>query len=678
MFRLAFLAPKALWILLIAAMTVSPTARGQDADRKADRAAFLRAERALKSGDRPTFETLRGHLRDYPLYPYLRFAELGDPQAASDAAIETFLAEYPDTHLAERLRAAYVKRLAQAGRWGDLARIYREEDDSVERRCLYLRALNETGAADQVLVAARLEPLWLKPSPQPEACDPLFAAWRAQGGLTGDLVWRRIRLALETGELELARHLGTWLPATERPWLDYGLAVLARPARVLEPPPEPARADGQASTPPSARANAQNRARPSTPAGANPAPPHLAAAILAIGIVKLAGVQPEQAALALTTHAPTLELDPLAWDRAHAAVGQALTPIDGPRGLAIWDRMAAHEKNLEAQERRLRAGIGQRDWARVAEWVRRMPDQMEKRDRWLYWQGRAEAALGQDMAARESFAAAAGQRSLWGLLAADRLGLPYPLASRPVPAEPERLGRLATATALVRIRELQRLGRDADMRREWRTLTRDLEAPDLRAAATLAAGLGWHDQAIFTLARTDYWDDLELRFPLAYRDLVADQAWQTGLPEDWIYGVIRQESVFNPTVASQAGALGLMQLMPGTAKELAVAGGEPAPGRAAILEPERNITLGSTYLARMRDRFGHPALATAAYNAGPHRVARWLPEACTEADLWIVAIPFAETSGYVERVLAYRIIYRARLGLEPGRLSELLPPIPGS
>ena len=376
------------------------------------------------------------------------------------------------------------------------------------------------------------------------------------------MVWGRIRLALEAGELELARHLGTWLPTSERSWLDYGLEVLARPALVLEPLPEPARADGQASTPPSARANAQNRARPSAPAGADPVPSPLAAAILAMGIVKLAGVKPEEAAAALESRRAALEPDPFAWDRAHAAVGQALTPIDGPRGLALWDRMAAHDNNLEAQERRLRAAISQRDWARVAEWVQRMPDQMEKRDRWLYWQGRAEAALGRDAAARESFAAAAGQRSLWGLLAADRLELPYPLESRPVPAEPERLRRLATAPALERIRELQRLGRDADMRREWRTLTRDLDAPDLRAAASLAAGLGWHDQAIFTLARTDYWDDLELRFPLAYRDLVADQAWQTGLPEDWIYGVIRQESVFNPTVASQAGALGLMQLCP--------------------------------------------------------------------------------------------------------------------
>ena len=677
MSRLALMRPRALWILLISAMTVLPTARGQDADRTADRATLLRAERALKSGDRPTFETLRDQLRDYSLYPYLRFAELGDHQAAPDAAIETFLAEFPETPLAERLRAAYVKRLAQAGRWADLARIYREEDDSVERRCLYLHALIKTGATDRALDPARLEPLWLKSSSQPAACDPLFEAWRAQGGLTSERLWARIRLALEAGETGLARQMGTWLPASERPWLDYGLAVLARPARVLEPPPEPARADGQASTAPNAQAHALNRTRPSAPTGANPVPPPLAAAILAVGIVNLARTAPEQAALALATHADTLERDPLAWDRAHAAVGQALTPVDGPRGLAIWDRMATHDENLEAQERRLRAAIGQRDWARVAEWVRRMPDQMEKRDRWLYWQGRAEAALGQDEAAQASFAAAARQRSLWGLLAADRLGLPYPLESRPVPVEPERLGRLATAPALERIRELQRLGRDADMRREWRTLTRDLEAPDLRAAATLAAGLGWHDQAIFTLARTDYWDDLELRFPLAYRGLVEEQAWQTGLPEDWIYGVIRQESVFNPTVASQAGALGLMQLMPGTAQELAVAAGEPAPGRGAILEPERNINLGSTYLAGMRDRFGHPALATAAYNAGPHRVARWLPEACTETDLWIVAIPYAETRGYVERVLAYRIIYRARLGLEPLRLSELLPPIPG-
>ena len=620
---------------------------------------FLRAERALKQGDQAALAALRDRLRDYPLYPYLRFAELGDLKTAPDAAIDAFLSEFPDTPLAERVRAVYVKRLAQGERWAELVRVYREDEGSAERRCLYRRALLEitdqsqpqaqaqTQAQAQAFSALGLEDLWLVPRAQPAACDPLFAAWHARGDLSTDLIWQRIRLALEADEVGLARSLKDWLPEGERSWFDRWLAIRERPARVLEPLAETG------------------------------APFPLAAAMLADGISRVAPKQPEQAASALTIQGTILARDPAAWDRAHAAAGQALTPLDGPRGLAVWDRLGERADNLEAQERRLRAGIAQREWARVADWVRRMPDREEKRDRWLYWQGRAEAALGQDEAAQATFAAAARQRSLWGLLAADRLGLPYNLDSRPVAVEPERLQRLAAHPALARITELRQLGRDADMRREWRTLTRDLDTPDLQAAALLAAGLDWHDQAILTLARTDYWDDLELRFPLAYRDLVEDQAWQTGLPTDWIFAVIRQESVFNPAIASEAGALGLMQLMPGTAKELATEVGDPAPGRGALLAPAANIDLGSRYLARMRDRFGHAALATAAYNAGPNRVARWLPtDRCIEADLWIATIPYAETRGYVERVLAYRIIYQRRLGLEPLRLSEFLPPVP--
>jgi soluble lytic murein transglycosylase len=640
------------WLLLVLGWTAP--AWGGDVARRVDaatlgdgagRADYLRAERMLKQGDQAAFATLRDRLRDYPLYPYLRFAELGELKTAPEPALAAFLEEFPDTPQVERVRAAYIKRLAQAERWAELARIYREDDGSAEQRCYYLRARLDMGAND-ALDAVRQKSLWLVPRAQPAACDPLFAAWRARGALDADLIWQRIRLALEADEVGLARSLQDWLPEEERSWFDRWLAIRDRPARVLEPLAETV------------------------------APFPLAAAMLADGMARLAPNQPEQAASALSIHGAILARDPAAWDRAHATVGQALTPLDGPRGLAVWDRLGERADNLEAQERRLRAAIGQRDWSRVADWVRRMPEREEKRDRWLYWQGRAEAALGQDEAARATLTAAAHQRSLWGLLAADRLGLPYNLDSRPVAVEPERLQRLTARPALERIRELRDLGRDADMRREWRTLTRDLDLPDLQAAATLAAGLDWHDQAILTLARTDYWDDLELRFPLAYRDLVEDQAWQTGLPADWIYAVIRQESVFNPGIASEAGALGLMQLMPGTAKDLATEVGDPAPGRGAILQPAANIDLGSRYLARMRDRFGHAALATAAYNAGPRRVARWLPDRCTEADIWIATIPYAETRGYVERVLAYRIIYQRRLGLEPLRLSELLPPVP--
>ena len=636
----------AVLVLVILLPLAGAAVAGDGADR------FLAAEGALKSGDRATFDSLLSGLGDYPLYPYLRFAALGSElNAVSDQPLESFLAEFQETPLAERLRPVYLARLAAQGRWADYVRIYRP-DDSVERRCLYLRALLETSQGELALTRAEFEPLWLVPRSQPAACDPLFAAWGDSGRLTPDLIWARIRLAMEAGERGLARYLGRRLPESEAPWLERWLDVYSNPELVLEP---------------------------GVLAGDHPIRP----AILAQGIARLARSKPGRALDVLAREDGALAVDVGASDSAHAAVARALIRSDREpdpgRALVAWDRMSARSDNLDDQEERVRAAIRLRAWAQVADWIGRMPEGEEKSDRWLYWQGRALEALGQTAEATTSLERAARQRSLWGFLAADRLGLPYQLDDHPVPAQPERIRRLASAPALARIRELRRLGRRADMRREWRSLTRDLDDAGLMAAAYVADLLGWHDQAIFTLARTGYWDDLALRFPVRYRDLVAEQAWQTGLAEDWIFAVLRQESVFAPDVRSGAGALGLMQLMPATARHVAQ---ELTPARAGlgwadILEPELNIALGSNYLAWMRDRFGHVALATAAYNAGPHRVARWLPDHCMDADLWILSIPFNETRGYVERVLAYRVIYGARLGLEPVRLSELLPPVPG-
>lgn len=611
------------------------------ADSLAD---FLAAESALERGDPATFQTLADGLRDDPLYPYLLFAELTrDLAQAPDARIESFLADYPDTPLAERLRPAYLRRLADAGRWADYARLYRP-DDSVERRCLHLRALIETGRAGEAL--PEVESIWLSGQSRPDACDPVFAHWIEAGHLTTELVWARIRLALEAGRTGLARYLGRRLPESERPWLDLWLAVDRTPERILE-------------------------------AGPFQEPHPMRAAILAHGVAHLARRDLDRAALALRRLDPALTDDPRAHERAQVAIGRALTESGDRLGLLHWDAVEPSADNLPEQERRLRAAINLRAWDWLAKWIERMPEGEIKRERWLYWLGVAQEFLGQSEAAQATLDEAARERGFWGFMAADRLDRPYNLEHRPVPVTPERLQTLAQEPAYRRILALDQLGREVDVRREWRTLAGRLDNDGLMAAARLAHDRGWHDQAIVMLARSGYWDDLEIRFPLAYRDLAAEQAWQIGIEPDWIQAVMRQESVFARTIASPAGALGLMQLMPATAGEVAAELGLPQPSRWSLLDPDLNIRLGSAYLTRMRDRFGHAALATAAYNAGPARVRRWLPDECMSADLWIAAIPFAETRGYVERVLSYRIIYAERLGLEPKRLREFLPPVPG-
>ena len=131
----------------------------------------------------------------------------------------------------------------------------------------------------------------------------------------------------------------------------------------------------------------------------------------------------------------------------------------------------------------------------------------------------------------------------------------------------------------------------------------------------------------------------------------------------WVYAVIRQESGFRPNARSPVGALGLMQIMPATgrqiAQELQDSTSDPNP---TLLDPSRNIRYGAHYLRQMLNRLqDNPVLATAAYNAGPGKAAQWLPSVATPADLWIETIPYRETRAYVQRVLEYRAIYQRRL-----------------
>jgi soluble lytic murein transglycosylase len=128
---------------------------------------------------------------------------------------------------------------------------------------------------------------------------------------------------------------------------------------------------------------------------------------------------------------------------------------------------------------------------------------------------------------------------------------------------------------------------------------------------------------------------------------------------------------------SHAGARGLMQLMPATARTVArKAYGRKPPRPWELYDAGLNISLGTAYLRMVLNQLGdHTVLATAAYNAGPRRVRSWLPEHALDADVWIELVPFSETRGYLTRVLAYQVIYENRLGRTPSRLSERLRPI---
>ncbi len=625
------------WWLTILLLLATPAA---PADRlAAQRALFLEAEKAIAQADENRYRRLERQLRDYPLLPYLELARLRrDLGHTRPQRVRQFLKRHAGTPVADLLRRDWLDLLARKQRWWLYLADYVPQR-SVRRQCHHLRALIETGRADEAW--PKVEKLWLHGRSRPKVCDPVFAAWEAAGKRTPELTWRRIALAMKAGQTGLARYLGKKLPAEDRAWVERWIRVHRHPGRILDDPglrtPHPWRT-----------------------------------ALLRHAIERQAR---SDGMAALRLWKAVQDRYPFSEVQRHAIarrIALALDHDDSEQAYAWILSVTPAEDDMRLHTARFNAALLRRDWRQLLSDLRHWPASERASERWQYWMTRALEGVGRENTARDFYRRLAKKRSYYGFLAADRIGAPYHLLHRQTPQDPEVIARVRKLDGVRRALELHALARREAARREWRYATRRLDRKALRAAALIAESANWHDQAIFTLARTGYWDDLQLRFPLEHQEIVIDQSRRNALDSAWIYAVIRQESAFMQDARSHAGALGLMQLMPATARTVARRrlGIDHLSGRR-LLDPALNIRLGSAYLKELKERLGdNPVLATAAYNAGPHRVDRWLPPYPLEADIWVELIPFRETRTYLRRVMSYTVIYDKRLGRTPRRLSE--------
>ena len=227
---------------------------------------------------------------------------------------------------------------------------------------------------------------------------------------------------------------------------------------------------------------------------------------------------------------------------------------------------------------------------------------------------------------------------------------------------------------MVRARELFLVGQDSRGRSEWDAVILHLSNDEKLQAAVLADRWGWHSRAIAAVASSGEYDDLSIRYPLPYQASFEEFSTRANISSTWAYGIARSESLFMRDVKSRAGAVGLMQLMPATGRDVAREIKLPYSGLTTLVDPRSNIRLGTSYLGQMATRYGgNQVLATAAYNAGPHRVDRWLPEnGSLDARIWIENIPFNETRKYVKRVLAAQTIFHWRMTGQIRRLTDEL------
>ncbi|HZM34382.1 MAG TPA: transglycosylase SLT domain-containing protein [Burkholderiales bacterium] len=616
--------------LLSASATAAP---GQDD-------ALLGAYDAYRAGDALRYARHAGGLESHLLSPWLEYWRLVMRlEDAAPADVREFLAKHQGTYVAELLRGDWLKATGKRAQWAEFDReasAYPRED--LEIRCygwLSRLAREDEAALDEARA------MWLHPEELPEGCARLADTLAARGRLSLTDIWMRVRVLFENGQITAAKTALAYLPRGDAPDERLLAEAARQPERFLARLPR----------------TLERRATRE--------------------VVVLAGLRharndPKAAAQALGgalgDRLPHADVQYL-WVRvAHYAAREHL-----PEALQWYER--AGDSPLDAHQLawKARAALRAGDWRTVRDTIDRMPGPTRLTGTWTYWYGRSLAALGENRASRAWFLRIAGRPDFYGLLAAEELGYVItPPEEAYQPGENEVEAARATP-ALARALELIRLGIRTEGVREWLFAIRHFDDTRLLAAAELARREGAYDRAISTADRTEAVHNFALRYPTPFREVIAEYAKSQGLDEAWVMGLARQESRFIPEARSSAGAAGLMQVMPRTARFVAAKIGMRNYRPAAVTDVQTNVTLGTGYLRMVLDQLGHPVLASAAYNAGPARARRWREaERPLEGAIFAETIPFGETRDYVKKVTANAVFYAAVLENRATPIKELL------
>lgn len=377
----------------------------------------------------------------------------------------------------------------------------------------------------------------------------------------------------------------------------------------------------------------------------------------------------------------TLPADPEKWVNLQLAAARSADPATAARIAGLIDDSFAPGADISKASFRLRDDYTSLMWlaGTRALWTMSAPRTAaplflrygmaaktpQTRAKGLYWAGRALAGTGDSAAASTYFQQAAVYADqFYGQLALERLGRPVPnFATTPsaMPTAAERRAFLARPITAA-VREVARESDWPTAVRFFKEIAAQADTPaEHQIVADLARELGRRDLGVILgqAAGSDGIADFkDVAFPLI----------PTPAGTDWtmVHAISRQESQFAQNAVSHAGARGLMQLMPGTARDQAGKVGLAFDSAALMDDPGYNLQLGDAYFARMMSTFnGSYPLAVAAYNAGAGNVNKWLRAngdprtGAVDWIDWIERIPFSETRGYVQHVLENAVVYEA-------------------
>lgn len=404
---------------------------------------------------------------------------------------------------------------------------------------------------------------------------------------------------------------------------------------------------------------------------------------LAAALARKATENYEQAAeLIRSEFKPKLSKSSEKWLWGH--IGYRAGLVWDVKALDYFKRSSPDVLNPEQQEWKVRAALLTENWPSVLEAVNDMSPHLKDNRTWQYWRGRALAAAGKMVEARQEWIRAANSFSFYGKLSSEELGNSITAPKKPSPLTSAEIDWAQRNPGLIRTLALYDAGLRTEGLWEFNVQAAQMNDRELLATAAWAEKNKLYDRAIAAADRTELEHDLSLRYLTPFREQMRAKAAEAGVDESWVYGLIRQESRFMTIARSAVGASGLMQVMPATAQYVAKKIGLDGFRPKDITEVNTNLTLGTNYLKIVLDQHGQsPVLASASYNAGPGRPTLWKRRLGENRELegaiFTELIPFDETRDYVKNVMSNTVAYSLVLNNNaPTSLKQRLGTIRGT
>jgi soluble lytic murein transglycosylase len=553
--------------------------------------------------------------------------------------VNSFLSNNENKAAAWVFRPKWQKELVRRQNWKEINATFLSHK-SPDLICHFLESQQ---ALNKKLDYKKIKDLWLSGKSRPDHCDPFFSTWLNTIKDSDAYVWERQIKAFYARNGTLLRYLNRFYESEDAKNLGQFLSeVYSDPKHLISKTYQP-----------------------------NNTKMH---EIALAAVNRMAFQDPRSASnlwLQIVKATPSITHEDI--QKASKYLGVAMAKQALPEA-SYWLTIADPKKVDETvQHWRLQIALTQKDYSYVIELYNSVNNVIRTNNQWQYWYGVSKLKEEGFVSNDNPLYSLSKKRLYYGYLAAGVLGVKPSLNSDPNYAAVDTLS-LSKKAPLVRAKALYEAGETSRAQLEWNLYVRYQDNPTQHAAAELAMDWGWHAKASQSAGWSGRYDLIELRYPEAFGNTVKAQSDELNLPAYWLYGVMRQESRYEHTAVSPAGALGLMQVMPNTAKVTAKKHSIRYSTSADLHEPITNIKIGSHYLSDLLIHFKHPVFATAAYNAGPSRINTWRNRFPNDITIWIESIPFDETRNYVKSVLAYSQIYALKTN-ENWRLSSWTTPM---